>query len=80
MRPSSVNVARAEHCHSDDGKLGEPRRYRKNELTPDQRTEFDRHLTVCPSCVASLKTYEQTVLLEKAAAGDPVPDEIPNRW
>jgi hypothetical protein len=24
-----------------------------------------------------LKTYEQTVLLEKAAAGDPVPDEIP---
>jgi len=27
--------------------------------------------------VAYLKTYEQTVLLAKAAAGDPVPDEIP---
>jgi len=26
---------------------------------------------------AYLKTYEQTVLLAKAAAGDPVPDEIP---
>ena len=32
---------------------------------------------MCLSCVAYLKTYEQTVLLEKAAAGDPVPDEIP---
>ena len=51
--------------------------YRDNELTPDQRTEFDGHLAVCPSCVAYLKTYEQTVLLAKAAAGDPVPDEIP---
>ena len=51
--------------------------YRDNELTPDERSEFDRHLSVCPSCVAYLKTYEQTVLLAKASAGDPVPDEIP---
>jgi hypothetical protein len=27
--------------------------------------------------VAYLKTYEQTVLLAKASAHDPVPDEIP---
>ena len=32
---------------------------------------------MCPSCVAYLKTYEQTVLLAKASAQDPVPDEIP---
>lgn len=51
--------------------------YRDNELTPDQRTELDRHLAVCPSCVAYLKTYEQTVLLAKASIDDPVPDEIP---
>ena len=51
--------------------------YRDNDLAPDQRREFDRHLAVCPSCVAYLKTYEQTVLLARASAGEPVPDEIP---
>jgi anti-sigma factor RsiW len=52
--------------------------YRENALTPEQRTEFERHLAVCPSCVAYLKTYEQTLALTKAAADDPVPDEIPD--
>ena len=52
-------------------------RYRENELAEDVRTEFDRHLTVCPSCVAYLKTYEQTVLLTKASADEPVPPDVP---
>jgi anti-sigma factor RsiW len=52
-------------------------RYRENELTTEQRAEFDRHLAVCPSCVAYLKSYEQTVLLAKASADEPVPEEIP---
>ena len=51
--------------------------YRENALTRDQRTEFERHLEVCPSCVAYLKTYEQTVLLAKASADETVPAEIP---
>lgn len=51
--------------------------YRDDELTTDQRGEFERHLAVCPSCVAYLKTYEQTVLLTRASADDPVPEEIP---
>ena len=51
--------------------------YRENALTRDQRAEFERHLDVCPSCVAYLKTYEQTVLLAKASADEAVPDEIP---
>lgn len=51
--------------------------YRENGLTRDQRTEFERHLEVCPSCVAYLKTYEQTVLLAKTSADEPVPAEIP---
>jgi anti-sigma factor RsiW len=51
--------------------------YRENELTRDQHAEFERHLAVCPSCVAYLKTYEETVLLAKASADDPVPEEIP---
>ena len=52
--------------------------YRENELTAEQRVEFERHLAVCPSCIAYLKTYEQTVLLAKASADDVVPDEIPD--
>ena len=52
-------------------------RYRDQELTTEEHTEFERHLAVCPSCVAYLKTYEQTVVLAKASADDPVPDEIP---
>jgi anti-sigma factor RsiW len=51
--------------------------YRDHELTTEERGEFDRHLAVCPSCVAYLKTYEQTVLLAKATADDAVPEGIP---
>jgi anti-sigma factor RsiW len=52
-------------------------RYRDHELTTREHAEFERHLAVCPSCVAYLKTYEQTVLLAKASTHDQVPDEIP---
>ena len=52
-------------------------RYRENELASDERAEFERHLGVCPSCVAYLKTYEQTVLLAKASADEPVPPDVP---
>jgi anti-sigma factor RsiW len=52
-------------------------RYRENELASDERAEFDRHLEGCPSCVAYLKTYEQTVLLAKASADEPVPTDVP---
>jgi anti-sigma factor RsiW len=51
--------------------------YRENELTKDQHAEFERHLAVCPSCVAYLKTYEETVLLAKASADQPAPEDIP---
>jgi anti-sigma factor RsiW len=51
--------------------------YRDDELTPAERTEFDRHLGVCPSCVAYLRTYEKTVALAQRAGSDPVPDDVP---
>jgi anti-sigma factor RsiW len=51
--------------------------YRDNELSPDQRVEFERHLSVCPSCIAYLKTYEQTIALTRATGHDPVPEEVP---
>lgn len=51
--------------------------YRDNELTQDQQAEFERHLSVCPSCVNYLKTYEQTISLAQAAGDDPAPEDVP---
>ena len=51
--------------------------YLDGELPANQRTEFDRHMSACPSCVDYLKTYEKTVLLAKSCGDDPVPDEVP---
>ena len=51
--------------------------YRDNELTTEQRTEFERHLAVCPSCVAYLKTYEQTIHLARSASNEQAPEDIP---
>ena len=52
--------------------------YRDNELTPEQRGEFERHLSVCPSCVAYLETYEQTIALAKRSSDEPVPEDVPD--
>lgn len=51
--------------------------YRDGELPPEERAEFDRHLAVCPSCQAYLRTYEQTIALARLAASEPVPDAVP---
>ena len=51
--------------------------YLDDELPPAQRSEFDRHMAACPSCVDYLKTYEKTIELAKTCADDPVPDEVP---
>ncbi len=37
--------------------------YLDNELPGPMRREFERHLKVCPSCVAYLESYRQTVRL-----------------
>ena len=52
-----------------DGKLGEDARY-----------EFDRHLSVCPSCVAYLASYRETIRMMKTAASPPalLRDEAPD--
>ena len=38
------------------------------ELPEPQVAEFERHLAACPSCVAYLKSYEQTVQLGQSLA------------
>jgi anti-sigma factor RsiW len=44
--------------------------YLSGELPAAQRAEFERHLAVCPPCVAYLKSYELTIRLGKAACAD----------
>jgi len=45
--------------------------YLDEELSAEQRYEFERHLKVCPSCVNYLESYKATVRMGKAAMHDP---------
>jgi anti-sigma factor RsiW len=54
--------------------------YLSDGLSAEERAIFDAHLAECPWCVAYLKTYRETVALEKAALADPevgVPEDAP---
>jgi anti-sigma factor RsiW len=54
--------------------------YLSGELTPDVTQRFERHLAVCPNCVAYLANYRDTIELgRRAFAGDDadVPGEVP---
>lgn len=59
--------------------------YLTGELGDSERSEFDRHLRVCPPCQTYLKTYEETIRACKAAERDgaerrdsnlPIPEEL----
>jgi anti-sigma factor RsiW len=45
-------------------------RYIDGELPAGQRREFDWHLRLCRSCRAYLKTYRETIRLEKIVYAD----------
>ena len=45
--------------------------YVDGSLPSNQRVEFDRHLSVCPSCVAYLDGYRKSIELARAAFGTP---------
>lgn len=50
--------------------------YLARDLDPAARHEFDRHLKVCPSCVAYFESYQRTIKLGKtvmAPTDDPAP-------
>ena len=54
--------------------------YLDGELPPERVAEFERHLSVCESCVNYIKTYRETIALGKAACRDwdaPAQDEVP---
>jgi anti-sigma factor RsiW len=41
--------------------------YLSGELAPERVAEFERHLAVCPSCVAYIDTYGKTIELTRGA-------------
>lgn len=45
--------------------------YLNGELASDEQSAFDKHLAVCPQCVAFIQTYRLTVDLERAAFTSP---------
>ena len=45
--------------------------YLANELAPEHRAEFERHLALCASCVDYLAMYESTIRLARRAAAEP---------
>jgi anti-sigma factor RsiW len=57
--------------------------YLSGELPSERLTEFERHLSACPSCVEYIESYKATVVLAKRALVDPdqpveetVPEEL----
>lgn len=54
--------------------------YTSGELPHEVRAEFERHLELCPPCVAYLHTYEQTRELARHACisqDKPVDADVP---
>ncbi len=54
--------------------------YVSEELPQSQLARFEEHLAICPSCVAYMDSYVETVKLGKAAFSDldePVPEDVP---
>jgi anti-sigma factor RsiW len=53
--------------------------YVDNELTAEQRAEFDRHLAICDACRSYLASYQATLRLERTSNADaapPVPEHL----
>ncbi len=56
--------------------------YVEGELPVAERARFEAHLSVCPDCVAYLRTYRETIRLGKLcneehdAVADQVPEEL----
>ena len=52
--------------------------YLEGSLAAGERREFEKHLAVCRSCVAYLRTYELTIRMETATQIEDVtvPEEL----
>jgi anti-sigma factor RsiW len=55
-------------------------RYTSDELSPEERTIFDTHLSTCRHCVKYLDSYRETIRIGKAALApstETTPTEVP---
>ena len=54
--------------------------YLDGELAREARADFDRHLSLCPSCLDYLASYRETVRLGKRACQPDaeLPAEVPS--
>ena len=53
--------------------------YLSEEVTAEERAEFENHLSGCPSCVAYMKTYQDAIRLGREALRrdeEPVPTDL----
>ena len=60
-------------CH-DVGKLLHD--YIEGSLEPDVSQQLDAHLADCPGCVASVKTYKQTINLSRDLRCEDIPPKL----
>ena len=51
--------------------------YVEGALDEMERHDFERHLGVCPSCVAYLASYRETMSLTRILATDEPLDDVP---
>jgi len=54
--------------------------YLDGELEGEPLRVFEAHLRGCEDCVAYMKSYEETIVLERCACEDedgPVPEDVP---
>lgn len=54
--------------------------YLAHALEGEALTDFERHLSDCPPCVAYLQTYELSIRMGRAAlqaSDEPLPEEVP---
>jgi anti-sigma factor RsiW len=54
--------------------------YIEGTLPAGQKDVFEHHLSICPACIAYLRTYQETVKLGKEAfllPDEPVPPSVP---
>ena len=55
-------------------------RYCDDELTNRQRSQFERHLSICRECREYLVAYQHAMKVSRAvflSSDDPVPDDVP---
>jgi len=56
--------------------------YLSGELSPETRTQFEHHVSLCDNCRKYLRSYEETVKLGKRAFEDDdaaLPTDVPEQ-